>query len=115
MNKASIKIRLRENLLPETNGRPLNSLPAKAKRNAEKEYAEIQGALDDTMLTKSQVMAAAGLGDPNDAGDRKAFNAKVDKERTPDGSIRQFTEPELAAVTKVISNPKSYLNVHNRN
>jgi hypothetical protein len=79
------------------------------ERNDNTEYAEIQRALTNTMLKKSQVMAAAGLGDPDDAGDRRAFNAKLDKEPNEEGSIRKFSDDELAAVAKVVSNPKSYL------
>lgn len=80
-------------------------------KNSDKEYADIQNALEDTLLTKSQVMSAAGLGNSEDAGDRKAFNAKLDKEETESGGKRHFNDMELAKVAKVVSNPMAY--IHN--
>lgn len=110
MDKQRIKEILRESLkLAETNGQPTPS-PIKGKpKNFKKEYADIQGALADSIVTKSGVMAAAGLGDPTDAGDRRAFNAKLDRDENENGSIRQFDDKELASVAKVVSNPKAYL------
>ncbi len=113
MSKKTIQELLRERLsmmTTEKSAAPIQSAqPAKKKRNDNTEYAEIQRALDQTMLKKSQVMAAAGLGDADDAGDRRVFNAKLDKEPNEEGSIRKFSDEELAAVAKVVSNPKSYL------
>lgn len=112
MDKNHIRIKLRESLeqlTTEENGQPTEK-PIKGKgKQFKKGYPEIQRSLDNTMLKKSQVMAAAGQGDPNDAGDRRAFNAKLDREENEDGSVRQFSDKELAAVAKVVSNPKSYL------
>lgn len=122
MTKDTIRLKLREGykeIIPEfvvqpaANQNPSNGAPSKPhgrKKAYRKEYNDIQTALDDTMLKKSQVMGAAGLGDPDDAGDRRAFNAKLDREENEEGSIRQFNDKELAAVAKVVSNPKSYLN-----
>lgn len=115
MDKAIIKVKLREGIMglaTEKTSKPINQPQQQksSKRQDNKTYAEIQRALaDGSMLKKSQVMAAAGLGDPDDAGDRRAFNAKVDQEPNEEGSIRQFDDNDLAKVAKVVSNPKSYL------
>jgi hypothetical protein len=84
-------------------------LNGKKKQKYDREYAEVERALDDTILTKSQVMSVAGLGDPEDGGDRREFNAKVNREKNEDGSVRQFKDKELSNLVKVISNPKAYL------
>jgi hypothetical protein len=101
MDKSIIKSRIRTALFERETSK-MNS------QKRQKDYQEIQSKLDNTLLTKSQVMAAAGLGDADDAGDRRAFNAKVDREKTPEGSIRQFDDKDLAKVTAVVSNPMAY-------
>jgi hypothetical protein len=101
MDKSIIKSRIRTALFERETSK-MNS------QKRQKDYQEIQSKLDNTLLTKSKVMAAAGLGDADDAGDRRAFNAKVDREKTPEGSIRQFDDADLAKVTAVVSNPMAY-------
>ena len=76
----------------------------------EKHYGELERKLDGTMLKASQVMAAAGLGNPNDATDRSLFSKKLRREKNEDGGVYQFDEEELASVMKVVNNPASYLN-----
>ena len=63
------------------------------------------------MLKASQVMAAAGLGDPDNATDRSLFSKKLRREKNDEGGVYQFDDKELASVMKVINNPASYLNV----
>jgi hypothetical protein len=79
MDKKRILSLLREATteLTEMNGQPTNKPVVGKSKHYKKEYAEIQRDMDNTMLKKSQVMAASGLGDPDDAGDRRAFNAKL--------------------------------------
>ena len=115
MSKELIRNILRESVLSEENDSD-DSGNNDSKRNTEKrqykaDIAHVRRALnpEDSLLTKSQVMGAAGLGDPDDAGDRKYFNARVDGEETEDGTIRQFSDKDLAKVVKVITNPTAYL------
>jgi len=56
-------------------------------------------------------MAAAGLGDPDNATDRSLFSKKLRREKNDEGGVYQFDDKELASVMKVINNPASYLNV----
>lgn len=76
----------------------------------EKDYSEVQDKLQNTMLKQSQVMAAAGLGDPNDATDRSLFSKKVRKDKNDEGGQYLFNDMELASVIKVLNNPAAYLN-----
>lgn len=85
--------------------------PSKDTKKSDTDYSEVQRKLKDTMLKASQVMAAAGLGNPNDATDRSLFSKKVRREKNDEGSTYQFDEKELAAIVKVLNNPAAYLNV----
>lgn len=80
-------------------------------RNLDKDYAEIQTKLTGTILKQSQVMAAAGLGDPKDATDRSLFSKKVRKDKNDEGGQYLFNDKELASVIKVLNNPAAYLSV----
>ena len=119
MEKNRIKAILRENLfskLKETapKAEP-NEAPVKEKNvNYEKDYSEVQRKLQDTMLKQSQVMAASGLGSPDDATARSLFSKKVRKDKNDEGGQYLFNDEELAAIVKVINNPGSYLNVKNK-
>jgi len=79
-------------------------------KKSETDYSEIQRKLDGTMLKQSQVMAAAGLGNPDDATARSLFSKKVRKDTNDEGGIYQFNAEELASIIKVINNPSAYLN-----
>ena len=107
MEKSQIKAILRETfVLPvkeEEQGEP------KKNPNHDKDYAFVQNKLNGTMLKASQVMASAGLGNPDDATDRSLFSKKLRKEKNDEGGLYQFSDKELSAVVKVINNPVSYL------
>ena len=106
MEKNTIKAKLRESL-----GAHINENKDGNSTNSEKDYNEIQRKLDGTLLKASQVMGAAGLGDPKDATARSLFSKKLRKEKNAEGGLYQFDEEELASIIKVINNPASYLNV----
>ena len=119
MEKSKIKTILRENLftkLKETapKAEPKDGPTKENNVNYEKDYSEIQRKLDGTMLKQSQVMAAAGLGSPEDATARSLFSKKVRKDVNSEGGQYLFNDDELAAIVKVINNPSSYLNVKNK-
>lgn len=106
MEKNRIKEILRENLVPN-----ITEASSQAQVGSyDKEYSEVQTKLQNTMLKQSQVMAAAGLGDPEDATDRSLFSKKVRKDKNSEGGTYMFNEKELAAVVKVLNNPTAYLN-----
>jgi predicted 2-oxoglutarate/Fe(II)-dependent dioxygenase YbiX len=117
MSKNLIKKILRENLFgtleekgkntPETEKSKIKK--EKKKSSTETEYADVQNKLDNTMLKQNQVMAAAGLGNPDNATDRSLFSKKVHKEKNDEGGTYMFDDDELSKVTKVLSNPASYL------
>lgn len=112
MKKNTIKEKLRESLLStlkETE--PKTGSDKKTNNNYDKDYSEVQTKLQNTMLKQSQVMAAAGLGDPNDATDRSLFSKKVRKDKNDEGGQYMFNNDELASIIKVINNPAAYLNV----
>ena len=109
MEKNRIKEILRESLTPPILETADNE--AVGNKNRDKDYAEVQTKLQNTMLKQSQVMAAAGLGDPNDATDRSLFSKKVRKDKNDEGGVYQFDDKELASVYKVLNNPAAYLNV----
>jgi hypothetical protein len=81
------------------------------KEKYDKDYSEVQSKLQDTMLKQSQVMAAAGLGNPKDATDRSLFSKKVRKDTNDEGGQYLFDDKELASVIKVLSNPAAFLSV----
>ena len=108
--KNTIKNRLRESLmgkLTETDPKPAqNAAPAKEKgENYDKDYDEVQTKLQNTMLKQSQVMAAAGLGKPDNATDRSLFSKKVRKDTNDEGGQYVFDDRELASVIKVFNRP----------
>jgi len=107
MKKSEIKEILRESLIQINEEKETK----KKKKNYTKNYGELQRKLDGTMLKASQVMAAAGLGDPDNATDRSLFSKKLRREKNDEGGVYQFDDKELASVMKVINNPASYLNV----
>jgi len=112
MNKNDIKKKLRESLsIPIQEKAPKEPSAQRNERDYDKEYSEVQTKLQDTMLKQSQVMAAAGLGNPKDATDRSLFSKKVRKDTNDEGGTYMFDDKELAAVIKVLNNPAAYLNV----
>jgi hypothetical protein len=112
MEKNRIKAILRENLMGAiTETEPKQEGGDGRSKNFEKDYAEVQTKLQNTMLKQSQVMAAAGLGNPKDATDRSLFSKKVRKDKNDEGGMYQFDDNELASVIKVLNNPAAYLNV----
>lgn len=106
MKKDRIKQILRENLESNITEAGANTQGV----SYDKEYSEVQSKLQNTMLKQSQVMLAAGLGDPEDATDRSLFSKKVRKDKNSEGGTYLFNEKELAAVIKVLNNPTAYLN-----
>ena len=112
MEKNRIKAILRENLMGLTETEPKEtSGESDHNRNYEKDYSEVQNKLQNTMLKQSQVMAAAGLGNPKNATDRSLFSKKVRKDKNDEGGQYLFDDKELASVIKVLNNPAAYLNV----
>jgi predicted DNA-binding ArsR family transcriptional regulator len=112
MEKTRIKAILRENLMGAiTETEPKEESGGEPNKNYEKDYAEVQTKLQNTMLKQSQVMAAAGLGNPKDATDRSLFSKKVRKDKNDEGGQYLFNDKELASVIKVLNNPAAYLNV----
>ena len=109
MDKNKIKQLLRENLT-EANA---EATPKKDNRNYEKDYSEIQSKLDGTLLKASQVMAAAGLGNPDNATDRSLFSKKLRKDKNEEGGQYLFDDKELAAIVKVVNNPTAYFGSKN--
>lgn len=112
MGKDQIKKILRESLdgMVQENGEQ-TATPKKSNANYDKDYSEVQTKLQNTMLKQSQVMAAAGLGNPKDATDRSLFSKKVRKDKNDEGGQYLFNDLELASVIKVLNNPAAYLNV----
>lgn len=96
MEKNRIKQILRENIAPELT----NEEAQQKSRKYDMEYSEVQTKLQNTMLKQSQVMKAAGLGDPDDATDRSLFSKKVRKDKNSEGGTYLFDEKELASVIK---------------
>jgi len=112
MEKKTIKEKLRESLLSTLKETEPKAGPEKkSNKNYNKDYSEVQTKLQNTMLKQSQVMAAAGLGDPNNATDRSLFSKKVRKDKNDEGGQYLFDDRELASVIKVLNNPAAYLNV----
>lgn len=104
MKKSTIKAKLREAL----------AIPVKEEAQGggtkhKMDYSEIQRKLDGTLLKASQVMSAAGLGNPDDATARSLFSKKLRQETNDEGGVYSFDEKELASIIKVINNPTSYL------
>jgi hypothetical protein len=112
MEKDKIRALLRENFMAPIKEEESKE-PSEKKTNAkyEKDYASVQSKLSGTMLKQSQVMAAAGLGSPDDATARSLFSKKVRKDTNDDGGQYLFNNKELASVIKVLNNPAAYLSV----
>ena len=112
MKKEMIKAILRENLMGQIKeAEPEGGSGKKANHQFDKEYSEVQTKLTNTMLKQSQVMAAAGLGNPDDATDRSLFSKKVRKDKNDEGGQYLFNDKELASVIKVLNNPAAYLSI----
>ena len=112
MEKNKIKALLRENFVVPIQEEETKE-PSEKKTNAkyEKDYASVQNKLNGTMLKQRQVMAAAGMGNPDDATARSLFSKKVRKDTNDEGGQYLFDDKELASVIKVINNPAAYLSV----
>ena len=112
MEKENIKALLRENFMtPIKEEEPKEPTQKKDNKDYDKDYASVQSKLNGTMLKQSQVMAAAGLGNPNDATARSLFSKKVRKDTNDEGGQYLFDDKELASVIKVLNNPAAYLSV----
>jgi hypothetical protein len=110
MEKSRIKYLLRESLnFPVQEAAESEGESKKDNAKYEKDYSEVQRKLDGTMLKQSQVMAAAGLGSPDDATARSLFSKKVRKDKNDEGGQYLFDDRELASVINVINNPAAYL------
>ena len=112
MEKNRIKTILREAFVaPMKEEDTSNNGAGSNNKQYEKDYSEVQSKLDGTMLKSSQVMAAAGLGNPKDSTDRSLFSKKVRRDTNDEGGQYLFDDSELASVIKVLNNPSAYLNV----
>lgn len=110
MEKSRIKQILRESLnFPVQEEKESQGEGKRDNAKYEKDYSEVQRKLDGTMLKQSQVMAAAGLGNPADATARSLFSKKVRKDTNDEGGQYLFDDRELASVINVINNPAAYL------
>jgi len=113
MEKAEIKALLRETFVtPIREEQPQaqqSSSSVKKNPNYDKDYADIQNRLQGTMLKQNQVMAAAGLGSPDDATARSLFSKKLRKDKNDEGGLYQFSDEELASIIKVVNNPSAFL------
>lgn len=110
MEKDRIRQILRESFpIQVKEAEPKQEGGATSDEKYEKEYAEVQDKLQNTMLKQSQVMKAAGLGNPNDATARSLFSKKVRKDKNDEGGQYLFNDKELAAIIKVLNNPAAYL------
>jgi hypothetical protein len=119
-NKLFIKAVLRENFLPvvETETSPSTTEKKKSDdkqtNRVETNYSELERKLSGTLLKANQVMAAAGLGDPDNASDRSLFSKKIRREKNDEGGLYMFSPDDLDKIIKVINNPTAYLNVKNK-
>lgn len=111
MEKTKIKKLLRETFVAPIVEKEEKEENDKKNKSTEKDYGEVTRKLDGTMLKGSQVMAAAGLGNPKNATDRSLFSKKVRREKNDEGGLYQFNDEELAKIMKIINNPAAYLNV----
>lgn len=111
MEKNKIKKILREAFAPQISEEDTsNNGAGSSNKQFNKDYSEVQNKLSGTMLKQSQVMAAAGMGNPKDSTARSLFSKKVRKDKNDDGGVYLFDDLELASVIKVLSNPAAYLN-----
>lgn len=111
MEKTKIKELLRETFVTPIVEKEEKEEKGEKKKGTEKDYGEVTRKLDGTMLKASQVMAAAGLGNPKNATDRSLFSKKIRREKNDEGGVYQFNDEELAKIMKIINNPAAYLNV----
>lgn len=117
MENKSVDIKKIEALLKESLKSYIQEAKKKKKKESEDDkenktkanYQGLEDKLIGTMLKQSQVMAAAGLGDPKSATDRSLFSKKLRREKNELGGVYEFSEDELASVTKVVSNPAAFL------
>lgn len=118
MKNKSVDIKKIEELLKESLKAYIEEAKKKKKKKSDDDdvekktkpnYQGLEDKLIGTMLKQSQVMAAAGLGDPKSATDRSLFSKKLRREKNELGGVYEFNEDELAAVTKVVSNPAAFL------
>ena len=110
MDKNTIKNKVRESLLATEAENEETKKKDGNEKKKKKDVASIQRALNNnSLLTKSQVMKAAGLGDPDDATARSLFNKKVNQDKNEEGATYNFSDEELARVAKVVSNPTAYI------
>lgn len=80
----------------------------KEKENSdsyETDYKEIQRMLNHTMIKKSNVMQAAGMGRADDATARSLFNRKLNRAANEEGSHYSFNPDELTKLKQILSNP----------
>jgi hypothetical protein len=104
-----------KNILRETFVTPLLEAKKKKKNKKSKgkksasDYQYIEDKLVGSILKQSQVMKAAGLGDPDNATDRSLFSKKVRMEKNDEGSVYKFNEKELAKIVKILNNPLPYM------
>ena len=121
-NKSIIKSLLRENLFPVQETEKQMPVATTDKKKGHEEhsssfetnYSELERKLDGTLLKANQVLAAAGLGNPNDASDRSLFSKKIRREKNDEGGLYMFSAEDLDRIIKVINNPTAYLNVKNK-
>jgi hypothetical protein len=112
MEKEIIKNILRETFLvqiQEVKRKPKRKKSAKLKKKFEADYQFVQDKLVGSILKQSQVMKAAGLGDPENATDRSLFSKKVRRFKNDEGSRYQFNRKELAKIVKILNNPLPYM------
>lgn len=108
MEKSRIKYLLRESLsFPMQEAAPAEGDGKKDNAKYEKDYNFVQQKLDGTLLKANQVMAAADLGNPDDATDRSLFSKKLRKEKNDEGGQYLFNDDDLAKIINVINNPIS--------
>jgi hypothetical protein len=115
-SKNKIREILRENIFDKIKEATPTPQPDAKKKPAahQTDYSEIQRKLDSTMLKASQVMAAAGLGDPDNATDRSLFSKKLRMAKNDEGGVYRFDDIELAKIYKVVNNPTGYLNAKSK-
>jgi hypothetical protein len=81
------------------------------KKRVKSLTAKIKNATQgkNKLLKLSQVMGAAGLGDPKDASDRSLYRKKVSGEPDSDGNVHHLSPPEAAKMGKIVDNPNAYM------
>jgi hypothetical protein len=87
-----------------------NDLSKDEKKKVKSLTAKIKNATQGKgkLLKLSQVMAAAGLGDPDNASDRSLYRKKVSGEPDSDGNVHHLAPDEASRMGKVVDNPNAY-------